>query len=233
MNDAFFARNASTILSVSQSLREQVLTLLRQGLVTEEIAPGEIYSAVAVANQLGVSASPVREAMLTLVSEGLMEPVRNRGYRVVPLSQKDRLEIYQLRLMLEPNAMGMLASSGAADASALAPLEVLARRTVDCAVDGDVLGHLESDRRFHLGLMELVGNTHLTEIVMRLRDQTRRFYIRSMPREQLISNAEEHFEILQALLSGKADVAESTMIGHLKHLGVDRDDEDISQDLPG
>lgn len=227
MSDAFFARSSSTQLSVSQSLREQVLTVLRQGLVTGEIASGEIYSAVAVASQLGVSASPVREAMLTLVSEGLMEPVRNRGYRVVPLSQKDRLEIYQLRLMLEPRAMGLLASSGAVS-QRVDSLESLARQTVDCAREGDVLGHLESDRNFHLLLMELVGNSHLTEIVMRLRDQTRRYYIRSMPAEQLVSNAEEHSVILRALIDGRPEEAEEAMIRHLEHLGVDRDDAPTS-----
>ena len=63
------------------SLREQALDVVRQALVSGEIKPGDIYSAAALAERLGVSNSPVREAMLTLVHEGLLEAVPNRGFR--------------------------------------------------------------------------------------------------------------------------------------------------------
>lgn len=221
MADAFLARSTAARLSVNESLREQALTILRQGLVTGEIGVGEIYSAAAVASRLGVSSSPVREAMLTLVSEGLMEPVRNRGYRVVPLSDEDRRDIHQLRLMLEPRAMSMLANKARSHTATLTELQEVAERTVSCARDGDLMGHLESDRKFHLGLMQLVGNRHLTEFVMRLRDQTRRYSIRSMPPAQLVANAEEHYELLTAIVEGNPQSAEDVMVRHLHHLGVE------------
>jgi DNA-binding GntR family transcriptional regulator len=221
MTDAFLARSTATQLSVSESLREQALMIIRQGLVTGEIAVGEIYSAAAVASRLGVSSSPVREAMLTLVSEGLMEPVRNRGYRVVPLSDEDRRDIHQLRLMLEPRAMSMLANEAHSHTAALKGLQEIAEMTVSSARDGELLGHLESDRNFHLGLMQLVGNRHLTEFVMRLRDQTRRYSIKAMPPEQLVANAEEHYELLKAIIEGNPQSAEDVMVRHLHHLGIE------------
>ncbi|HUC27740.1 MAG TPA: GntR family transcriptional regulator, partial [Streptosporangiaceae bacterium] len=89
------------------SLRDQVLRAIRNGLVTGQIVPGVVYSAAALAAELGVSNSPVREAMLALVDEGLMEVVPNRGYRPVTLSATDTAEIIQLRELLEVPAVGL------------------------------------------------------------------------------------------------------------------------------
>src|SRR5262249_60380232 len=92
------------------NLRAQALAVLKLRLVSGDLAPGEIYSAAALAAELGVSNSPIREAMLTLVNQGLMEAVRNRGFRVIPLSDKERQNIYDLRMMLEIPSMVRLAS---------------------------------------------------------------------------------------------------------------------------
>src|SRR5262249_19647809 len=92
------------------NLRDQALAVLKLRLVSGDLAPGEIYSAAALAVELGVSNSPVREAMLTLVNQGLMETVRNRGFRVIPLSDKERRNVYDLRVLLEVPSMARLAS---------------------------------------------------------------------------------------------------------------------------
>ncbi len=65
------------------NLRGQAVEMLRASIVAGELEPGEIYSAPALAERLGVSATPVREAMLDLAKDGLVEPVRNRGFRIV------------------------------------------------------------------------------------------------------------------------------------------------------
>ena len=75
-----------------QSLREQVAQALRGALVAGEMRPGTVYSAPALATRFGVSATPVREAMLDLAKEGLVEAVRNKGFRVVGLSDRWRGE---------------------------------------------------------------------------------------------------------------------------------------------
>jgi len=92
------------------NLRDQALEVLKLRLISGDLAPGQIYSAASLATELGVSNSPVREAMLTLVNQGLMEAVRNRGFRVVPLSEKERRNIYDLRLLVEIPSMARLAS---------------------------------------------------------------------------------------------------------------------------
>lgn len=212
---------ASARLEHSSSLREQVLALLRQRLITGEISPDRILSVAALAGELGVSTSPVREAMLALVHEGIMEAVRNRGYRVVALTDSDRREIHQLRVMLEPAAMRLLAHNPEAVRLRYERLTQLAELTVECARNGDLVGHLESDRQFHALLFGAIGNDRLTNTVMLLRDQTRRYSLRSMALDALTANAAEHIQLLDAILKGDVAQAESVMVSHLEHLHLD------------
>lgn len=200
------------------SLRDQVLAVIRQRLVTGEIAPGEIYSAAALASTLGVSNSPVREAMLTLVEQGLMEPVRNRGFRVIPLSGEDRQNIHDLRLMLEVPAMGWIASTGLVRLRR-AEFQALVDTIIEKEAKGDYAGFLESDREFHLGLLSLLSNPYLISIVGSLRDQTRLFGLRDLGECGLLAvSAQQHQGILDAMISGDHRLTEELMSEHLEHI---------------
>lgn len=199
------------------SLSEQALKVLRQAMVSGQLRAGEIYSAAALAQRLGVSNSPVREAMLMLVNEGLMVPVRNRGFQVVAVTPEEVQEIYELRLMLEVPAMVRLAErSGEFD---LEKYRVTAQAIVDSAKAGSITGYLEADREFHLSLTELLGNSRLTKLVGNLRDQTRLYGLEVLKEEgNLVASAEEHFHILDALKAGDAAETERLMNRHLGHV---------------
>jgi DNA-binding GntR family transcriptional regulator len=199
------------------SLRERVLVIIREGLITGDIVPGEVYSAAAMASKLGVSNSPVREAMLTLVQEGVMEPIRNRGFRVVPLTDSDRANIYDLRLMLEVPSMAKLAESGLVRGRE-AEFANLARQAIQADLDRDIVGFIEYDRQFHLGLLELLGNPQLTSIVESLRDQTRLHGLKTLFDEGALSaSAIDHVPLLAALVAGDTALTEELMISHLEH----------------
>jgi DNA-binding GntR family transcriptional regulator len=200
------------------SLRDQALAVIRQRMVTGEIAPGEIYSASAIAATLGVSNSPVREAMLSLVEQGLMEPVRNRGFRVIPLSDTDREHIHQLRLMLEVPAMGQVAAAKLVKPRK-AEFQTLVDSIISLEAEGDYVGFFESDREFHLGLLALLGNPYLNTIVGNLRDQARLFdRIESAELGLLAESANEHRGILNAMVKGNAPLTEKLMTEHLEHV---------------
>ncbi|MFZ4511913.1 MAG: GntR family transcriptional regulator, partial [Candidatus Nanopelagicales bacterium] len=88
------------------SLRERVAESLRAALVSGRMVPGTTYSIPALAEQFGVSATPVREAMLDLVNEGIMSAVPNKGFRVVELSDAELDQITELRRLLEVPTVG-------------------------------------------------------------------------------------------------------------------------------
>jgi DNA-binding GntR family transcriptional regulator len=202
------------------SLRERILVIVRQQLITGAIVPGEVYSATAMAGKLGVSNSPVREAMLTLVQEGLMEPVRNRGFRVIPLTDSDRRNIYDLRMMLEVPSMVNLAAAGLVRGRE-AEFEHLARLAIKADQERDIVGFIESDRQFHLGLLDLLDNPQLTCIVEGLRDKTRLHGLKQLFEAGALSEAvSDHLPLLAALVDGDTKLTEKLMVLHLEHTRV-------------
>jgi DNA-binding GntR family transcriptional regulator len=202
------------------SLRDQVLSAIRNGLVTGQVVPGVVYSAAALAAELGVSNSPVREAMLALVDEGLMEVVPNRGYRPVTLSAADTAEIIQLRELLEVPAVGLAAEGDISDVQAA--LEDLVRMIEETAAAGDVAGNLDADREFHLILAAAGGNQRLASLVASLRDQARLYNLQHLAESgELRASAAEHRPLLAAVVRGDRAEAERLMRVHLGHLTTD------------
>jgi DNA-binding GntR family transcriptional regulator len=198
------------------SLREQAQQVIRASILAGDLVAGELYSASTLAERLGVSPTPIREAMLELANGGLVEPVRNRGFKILTPDDRDLDEISQLRLMLEVPAMRIVAER-ASDAD-LAELREIVERIEATAAAADVAGFLLADRAFHLGMLELTGNGRLVRLVAQLRDQTRIAGITALAREgNLAKSAAEHRDILDALAERDPDMAEVLMKRHLVH----------------
>jgi DNA-binding GntR family transcriptional regulator len=199
------------------SLRERVAVSLRGALVSGRMIPGVTYSVPALAEQFGVSATPVREAMLDLVNEGIVAPVPNKGYRVVELSDAELDQISELRRLLEVPTVGDLA--GALSPSAVKHLRTLARRVRESALDADVVAYVEADRELHLALLGESGNPRLVDLVGRLRDQSRLYGLEQLAAEGvLVQSADEHLTLIEALESGDRRAAEKVMAHHLDHV---------------
>jgi DNA-binding GntR family transcriptional regulator len=197
------------------SLRERAADAIRNGIVTGEIRGGELYSVPTLAARLGVSATPVREAMLDLANEGLVEAVRNRGFRVLELSDDDLDEILEVRIMLEVPAAGRLARGLPVEAEPR--LSALVEETEERARSSDVEGFLTADRAFHLALVDLAGNRRLVDLVARLRDQTRLYGLPELLASGILETAAaDHRAILAAIVAGDAGQAESRMRSHLE-----------------
>ncbi|OKJ15710.1 GntR family transcriptional regulator [Kitasatospora sp. CB01950] len=208
------------LISVQERLRDQVAHALRAALISGELRPGVVYSAPALAADFGVSATPVREAMLDLAREGLVEAVRNKGFRVTELSERDLDEYTEIRALIEVPTVGRVA--GVATAEQLEALRPQAQAIVAAARKHDLIGYLEADRQFHLDLLALAGNTRLVETVGDLRKRSRLYGLNRLDqRGELVSSAEEHLELLDVLLTGDAKAAEECMtrhLGHVRHL---------------
>jgi DNA-binding GntR family transcriptional regulator len=199
------------------NLREEALAVLRAAILGGELAPGSIHSAVSIADRLGVSPTPVREAMLELVKSGLVAVVPNRGFRVTVIDEQDLDEICALRLMLEVPAIAPVIER-ASDAS----LRELGTRVAEleaAAAKSDVPGFLVADRAFHLELLALAGNRRLVRIVAELRDQTRVVGLQTLAAaETLEATAAEHRPILDAIQARDVQAAQRLMRTHVEHI---------------
>jgi DNA-binding GntR family transcriptional regulator len=203
--------------SERSSLRETVAEKLRGAIVTGEMRPGQVYSAVALAQQLGVSATPVREAMLTLVQDGMVEVVRNKGFRVIELTDSDLDQITYIRRLIEVPALAEIAAgSRHAEAAALRPE---AEAIVAAATRGDLTEYLRADRELHLGLLRLSGNEILVQIVGDLRARARLYGLRGlMESGTLVSSAAEHADLVDLVAKGDAEGARALMDRHIGHI---------------
>ncbi len=198
------------------SVREQVREILRAQIQTGELEAGGIYSAVALAGALGVSATPVREALTDLAHAGLVEAVRNRGFRVRTLSSTDLDEIVALRTWLEVPAMDMIAD-GATDAE-IAALRPLAERICEEARRQDATRFLVADSAFHTALIELTRSPRLVRLVADLRGQTHLLGLRRLGAAgDLEASGQEHVDLVNALAARNGSLARQLMRRHLQH----------------
>lgn len=205
-------------LGVRRNLREEITQTLRAAVISGELRPGVVHSAPHLAAQFGVSATPVREAMLDLAKEGLIDVVRNKGFRVTEPSQKDLDDLSELRALIEVPTVRRIAEAGAARA-VIDELRPLAVEIEDAAARHDLIAHVAADMEFHLRLLALAGNPHLVEHVRSLRAQSRIYGLRGLAEQgELVPSAHEHAELLDLVVAGDAESAERLMRRHIGHV---------------
>jgi len=204
-------------LSGEASLRSRVESSLASAIISGELEPGRLISVPALATQFGVSATPVREAMLNLEKRGFVESVKNKGFLVTEVSAHDLTEIAQMRSWLEGPAMRLVATQ--LQGVDLARYRELARVITESAARGDLEAYLAADSDFHSALLELTNNDRLVELVAELRRQTRMVGLADLrPKVELIASANEHQDLLDLLATGDGEAAERFMVHHVGHV---------------
>ncbi|WP_099825188.1 GntR family transcriptional regulator [Oceaniglobus indicus] len=200
--------------AVKQSRVDDAYSRLKDEIRNNRMAPGFQATEPEVALHLGMSRTPVREALIRLAAEGLVELIPRRGVRVLPIRADDMREIYDILTALEPDAAARLAAR-APTAEQLAPLDEATRR-MEAALEADDLdAWTVADDMFHLALLDLQGNRRLKDIVTALYDQTHRtrsvtLRLRGAPHQ----STAEHREILHHLARADPDATRDAFKRH-------------------
>ncbi|MFF3962010.1 GntR family transcriptional regulator [Streptomyces griseorubiginosus] len=197
------------------SVRGQILDALRTALMAGELRPGDVYSAPALGERFGVSATPVREAMQQLALEGAVEVVPNRGFRVVERGARELAELAEVRALIEVPVMVRLARTVSVER--WAELRPLAEATVRAAASGCRATYAETDRAFHRGVLGLSGNEQLVQIAEDLHRRSQWPLVggvSSRGRGDLVADAGEHVALLDALMARDVDVVRVLVGGH-------------------
>lgn len=196
------------------SLRTQAMRRIRAGIVYGDIAAGTIHSAPALAARMGVSVTPVREALLELTYRGMVTQVRNRGFRIVEQTPADLDAALELRLFVELPMLARLATSF--DPADAPQLRSLVTDGIDAARDADFAAFLDLDRRLHLGLLALAGNPRVVDVVDQVLDQLRLgAFHEPGAGAPLVKVAIGHREILDAIEAGDPAAVERALRAHL------------------
>ena len=188
-------------------LSEEVLHSLRRAIGAGVYRPGERLVEREVAQTLGVSQGPVREAFRRLEVEGLTQTFPHQGTYVVSLDEEDIREILEVRTALEQLAVQAIISRGSQ--SDMIPLMRLYQQMLDLAAENDHQAHIESDLAFHRTLCALSGNRRLLDIWDLIAGQVRltlAVQAQAVP-DALCEIAQSHKELLDAIAHGDAVTA--------------------------
>jgi DNA-binding GntR family transcriptional regulator len=204
-------------IQAPSNLRSTIERAVSAAIISGELAPGELVTVPRLAAQFSVSATPVREAVLDLEKRGFVESVRNKGFRVTDVSERDLRDIVAVRQLLEGSAIR--SATLVFPQERLPEFRGLAEHIVTTAARPDLAGYLEADAEFHLTLLALNGNRRLVAIVDELRKQTRMVGLAQLiDTVELTKSAAEHHRLLDLMSAGDADAAEALTRTHIAHV---------------
>lgn len=197
-------------------LREIVFNSLREAILQGKLEPGQRLMELQLAEQLGVSRTPVREAIRKLELEGLVIMVPRKGAYVADVSLKDIIEVLEIRTVLEG-----LAASLAADRitdEELEELEMISYQFKQCYEKDDTNGMIEKDVEFHDRIFNSARNEKLNQIIQGLREQIYRFRVRYISEYNKSKDLViEHQAILAAIADRNSEKAHECAVRHIEN----------------
>ncbi|MDH4168439.1 MAG: GntR family transcriptional regulator [Acidimicrobiia bacterium] len=197
-------------MAAPQTRSEWVDCRLREQILDARRRPGDPLVTTTIAEELGVSATPVREALRRLASEGLVELVPHGAARVAPVSVTEAIEIYELRVLVEPKALHRSVVAG--DDRWRRKVADAFQRMVDATPPGSHRVHAG----LHDALLTACDNTWLMRTVELYTTQSRRFLATVHDSAAIeIDMVDEHRPLVDLALAGRADAAADELAAHL------------------
>lgn len=196
-------------------LREKAFSTLKQRIVEGHIPPGTVLSEAKVAKDLGISRTPVREALAQLTHEGLAQRFPGRGVIVLELGVTEFLDVIEVQACLEQFAIVRVFEVGRRmNTDELGEFLRLQREAVDA---GDRRRFLEYDRRMHLRIVESAGNGKLTLIMQNASDLLTYGGYRALTNQAVMRETlDEHESLVRALATGSVDAAVEASKRHIQ-----------------
>ncbi len=197
---------------------EQAITAIRAAIDDGRMKPGVKYSAYQLAEVLGISRTPIRDALLRLEEVGVIRFEARQGFRILQPRPKEIAEIFAVRLALElPAVRKAAANSGAVLAEALHEQRRLMQ---NAAANGDENLFAQHDQRLHDLILSAADNARARAIVKSLRETTRLLGASTADKTRTLADIDdEHTPILDAIAAGSPDQAEAAMRTHLVNTG--------------
>lgn len=213
-------------------LREIVFETLREAIISATLKPGERLMEIQLAEEMGVSRTPVREAIRKLELEGFVVMVPRKGAYVAGISMKDIADVFEIRAALESLAAGLAAERITEEE--LEQLERILVKIGECVKKNDLVQLIEVDTEFHDTLYKACRNERLVQIVSNLREQIQRARTASLSTPGRMKDAlEEHKKIVEAVSERNVELAqllarehienaENTMLDVLNEKGIEK-----------
>lgn len=197
-------------------LREIVFETLREAIINATLRPGERLMEIQMAEEMGVSRTPVREAIRKLELEGFVVMIPRKGAYVAGISMKDIADVFEIRTALEGLAAGLAAERITEEE--LEQLERILVKIGECVNNNDLEKLIEIDTEFHDTLFKASRNERLVQIVNNLREQIQRFRTASLSTPGRMKYAlEEHKKIVEAVSERNVELAQALAREHIEN----------------
>lgn len=197
-------------------LREIVFETLREAIINAVLKPGERLMEIQLAEEMGVSRTPVREAIRKLELEGFVVMIPRKGAYVAGISMKDIADVFEIRTALESLAAGLAAERITEEE--LEQLERILVKIGECVKNNDLELLIEIDTEFHDTLFKASRNERLVQIVSNLREQIQRFRTASLSTPGRMKYAlEEHKKIVEAVSERDVELAQALAREHIEN----------------
>lgn len=195
-------------------LRDVVFNTLRQAILKGELEPGERLMEIQLADRLGVSRTPIREAIRKLELEGLVLMIPRKGAEVARISEKNLREVLEVRRSLEELAAELTCQR--MDDEGIAELEEAQKAFCNAIREGDLMNIAETDEHYHNVIYRGTGNSRLVQILNNLQEQMYRYrleYIKDTAKHPIL--VVEHDHILRALKERRVTEAKAAIREHI------------------
>jgi DNA-binding GntR family transcriptional regulator len=198
--------------------RDVAYERIKDALQHADLEPGDVLSEVQLSRLLGISRTPIREALQQLEKEGLVQMIPGRAVTVASRSAKDVLDVLHIRMMLEPEAVRLAAEC--ATPQQIDRLQTAIHQMEEAVRAGNYPAWAAADAVFHETLQHACPNPLLGETIVQMRDRVHHIantdFKGNMPRLQACTA--EHRQIVDAIAARDAHAAESAMRSHLNAL---------------
>ena len=207
------------VLDGYKPLRDVVFETLRDAIITQVLKPGERLMEIQLADEMGVSRTPVREAIRKLELEGLVVMVPRKGAYVAGVSMKDIHEVYEVRAALEMLAVSLAAERITDEELDALERQVLRESEAEAELDEHALDNIiYIDSTFHDIIYQAAHNQRLVQFVNILQEQLQRFRAASLSRPGRSKTAlDEHKQIVEALAERNGELAAKLAKEHIEN----------------
>lgn len=200
-----------------KSLQLQAYEYIKAKILNGELEFDQMYSETKIAKEMGVSRTPMRDAVQYLAQERYIDIIPNRGFCLHRMEEADFLEMYQIRCAIEGYCAGHLASNvyTPAGQAVIAQLSALVSQ-MEAALTQPVAVFFEIDQQFHSTLVHHIHNQELSEMFDSYLYRMRKFALESLSHPgRKTATLQEHQAILQAIQSGKSATAYEATLFHM------------------
>ena len=197
-------------------LRDVVFNTLRQAILKGELKPGERLMEIALAERLGVSRTPIREAMRKLEQEGLVVMIPRRGAQVANITEKDLNDVLEVRIALENVAIEKACARMTEDE--MSRLWLAAKEFEHTIAEGNLVKLAEADVAFHEIIYQASDNKRLIQVLNNMREQIYRYRVEYLKDEETRNLlVKEHEEIYEAIRNRDVKQAQEISYQHIEN----------------